>query len=176
METPLIACSRRFAWLATTLLALSLSSLAHAGSRVRVRLPVDHCAPPATRSAQRKTIGVPKSKHFARDEEDEEASRPLTEAERLRTLMFLATIMLRSGETPPPDYPPDMVVKPPRRPPHDRHGEGAGGHPRPTSISPEPATMFSGLLGSGMAWLYAWSRKRRRRCASDEAEINPRMV
>jgi hypothetical protein len=150
MQAPRFACARRLSPLAALLLAASLPALA--------------CADPSPRHIR---VHAPEQgKQRVRDEEDEDECRPATEAERQRALALLATIMLRFGENPPPDYPPSMIVKAPRKPNHHTHREGGGGNPTTSSISPEPGSVVSGLFGSGMVWLYSWARRRRRRPGS----------
>jgi hypothetical protein len=95
----------------------------------------------------------------------EEATAQLTDEQRLRALAILFSTMTWSGQFPPPDHPPPMVVKPPFRssrwkPPHHTN---SGGTPHTSGFSPEPATMTTAVLGSGLACLFSWLRKRRSR-------------
>jgi len=150
MQAPRFACVGRLSPLAALLLVGSLPSLA--------------CAVPFPRHVLAHAPQQPNQQ--LSNEEDEDECRPGTEEERQRTLALLATIMLRFGENPPPDYPPSMIVKAPRKPNHHTHREGGGGNPTTSSISPEPGSVVSGLLGSGMVWLYSWTRRRRRRPGS----------
>jgi hypothetical protein len=97
----------------------------------------------------------------------DEAGKALTDEQSRRALAILYTTMIWSGEHPPPDHPPPLVGQPPHRsprwkPPH--HGN-TGGTPTTTSLSPEPASLATGLMGSGIACVYAWLRKRRKRRA-----------
>jgi hypothetical protein len=96
---------------------------------------------------------------------EDENGPTLTDEQRLRALAILFTTMTYSGEHPPPDFHPPYVVKPPHRPAHWKqpHHGTAGGSPTPASTSPEPASLTTGLLGSGMACLCGWLRKRRAR-------------
>jgi hypothetical protein len=63
---------------------------------------------------------------------------------------------------PPPDHPPPLVPKAPPRSSRSRqpHHGSPGGTPH-TSSTPEPASMTTGLLGTGLACVYTWWRKRR---------------
>jgi hypothetical protein len=95
---------------------------------------------------------------------EEDEGPALTDEQRLRALAILFTTMTWSGEYPPPNFHPPYVVKPPHRTGHWKqpHHGTVGGSPIPSSTSPEPASLGTGLLGSGMACLFAWLRKRRR--------------
>jgi hypothetical protein len=74
-----------------------------------------------------------------------------------------------SGEFPPSNYTPPLIVKPPRHP--IRHSiTQQHPHHHPSHASPEPGSVVSALLGSGLAWVYAWRRKRHARKAMDERE------
>jgi hypothetical protein len=97
---------------------------------------------------------------------EEEAEKTPTDEQRRQALAILVSTMIYIPPTyPPPDHPPSMVPNAPHRGPRSRHPHhgGAGGTPTTTSTSPEPTSVTTGLLGSGMACVYAWLRKRRAR-------------
>ncbi len=138
--------SSRFAgtWLFLTLAALLLVLLVNIPARAESEIRKD-------------------SVEESRDTQDE-ATPQLTEEQRLRALAILFSTMTWSGEFPPPDHPPPMVVQPPFRsarwkPPHHTY---SGGTPHTSSL-PEPASVTTAVLGSGMACLFGWLRKRRSR-------------
>jgi hypothetical protein len=92
--------------------------------------------------------------------------RPLTEAERQRVLQVMAaTIMLDFVQfLAPPDTQPPMANAPPDSTPPGSGPPGSGGPPPGgPDTSPEPASVITGLLGSGLAGLLAYARKRRQR-------------
>jgi len=104
------------------------------------------------------------------DEEDEAIeSAPCTEEDRQRALALLVgSVLLRSPfETTPPVLPPPGP-HPAEQPPPGGGGTntppgGGGDNPGPTpEQAPEPATLLTGAVGSGLA-LLTWLRARRRR-------------
>jgi hypothetical protein len=128
-----------------------------------------HAGSPGTegsKSKHRLTRGRPRGggDRAQETESDEEADRPLTEAERQRVLQVLAaSIMLEFAQwNSPPDNQPSMV--------NSLQTSSAGGTPIPAggpsggpNTSPEPGSVITGLLGWGLAGLFAYARKRRLR-------------
>ncbi len=114
-------------------------------------------------TSTRAESGKPQTQAAQTDNSEDDAPAQLTEEQRLRALAILFSTMTWSGEFPPPNHPPPLVVKPPVRsarwkPPHHIN---AGGSPHTQSYSPEPASMTTALLGSGIACLVGLLRKRR---------------
>jgi hypothetical protein len=106
-------------------------------------------------------------------EEEAEEEKPLNEAERLRLLMVLGSIMILSGEdTPPPDNSPSLVVKWPDSVSASSVTDSPTGSPVIDGSTPEPASVTTALFGSALTGLFAWWRKRRKRRDSRE-EVNP---
>jgi hypothetical protein len=96
-------------------------------------------------------------------DEEEEEDKPLPEAERLRLLAMLGSIMLLSGdERPPPNSSPPLVVKSPDTvtiASVDSSDSPPGGPPGLST--PEPASLATGLFGAAIAGAAAWLRRQR---------------
>jgi hypothetical protein len=89
----------------------------------------------------------------------------LTEQERQRVLQVLAATILTLSpyDYAPPDNPPPMANAPPDTIPEGNPAPAGGPSGGGPNTSPEPATVLTGLLGSGLAGLFAYTRKRRQR-------------
>src|SRR5262245_23028999 len=113
-----------------------------------------HAEPP------RPPAGAPAKVPSPRDEMDQEIeATPCSPEDRQRALALLvASALLRSPyETTPP------VVQPPKVTPSDEQPGPGDDNPNPNpQTAPEPATLLTGTVGSGLA-LLAWWRNRRRR-------------
>jgi hypothetical protein len=84
---------------------------------------------------------------------------------RLRGAYLLARLMKLNSpySYPPPNSPPPMANSPPGGLPPSGTPTPSGGPPGGPNTSPEPASVITGLLGSALAGLFAYARKRRLR-------------
>jgi hypothetical protein len=108
------------------------------------------------------------------DEEDEPAARPASAVRNALTGLLLNTSVAffpkpHPSPPPPPPPPPPPVPPPapapppppPPAPPPPPPPPPGPPPPPPPNNSPEPATLISGLVGLGVAGLYALRRRRK---------------
>ncbi len=175
METPRFT-ERRLGVLAMVMFGLVGPTFAAAAPVGPEKLQKEHHAPSGAlvgKGLPAGASGIPAVCPEEMDDEDEEeACRPLPEADRLRVLALLGSIMLLSGEQAPSDHTATMIVKFPKSEPSIA-STGNGGHTTgfPTTVvTPEPTAMLSGLLGTGLAGLFSLLCGRKgRRCLLEEA-------